>query len=530
MVHPGYRKRTIVLLLALLLVRFWFGQTFELSGQEAYLWLQGHGTNLSPAYWERGPLVPLLIRIGTEFFGDTELGVRWLASVICCSTGFILFYLARHWFNARAAFWTVVLFVVIPMFAWKLSFMTEAAASIGLMALAMFAFDLAIERDRGWWWLLGGAACGLALLVALANAWWIVGVVFYFAGMHGRRARIREGWLGATLIFTTLFLAPLVWWWRGPQVADVAHTRILNAWPLSHGFSFNQGFHFIGLEIFYLSPLFFVLLLFVLWQLGYQLWENPRYRLLLCLSVPGLVWQNFTAFFHEGRFDLVPALFLPLLLIAGCYMAGLTVANRLAQIAALVVIVCATAQSLIGLNPYYFAPKTDGKGYELLRTRSGENVTGIYPGKRHTSWRNLADAIQSLQQDQGVGATLLITDTPETASALSFYLPHNPFVYVEAKPKVITHFDFWPGYAQSASPNDSALYIAHTTNPAHPADPPSPDIVKNFATVTPIPDPPLPDADKSWYVWNCQNFIGSGNQPPGEVQTNPMRDSDALPK
>ena len=82
--------------------------------------------------------------------------------------------------NARAAFWTVVLFIIVPMYAWKLSFMTEAAASIGLMALAMFAFSLAIEKDRGWWWLLGGGACGLALLVALPNAWWVVGLVILF--------------------------------------------------------------------------------------------------------------------------------------------------------------------------------------------------------------------------------------------------------------------------------------------------------------------------------------------------------------
>src|SRR5258708_37486892 len=104
MVHPGYRKRTIFLLVALLLVRFWFGQTFELSGQEAYLWLQGHGTNLSPAYWERGPFVPCLIRVGTAFFGDTELGVRWPAAVICFMTAFVFSSLPRHSFNPRAPF------------------------------------------------------------------------------------------------------------------------------------------------------------------------------------------------------------------------------------------------------------------------------------------------------------------------------------------------------------------------------------------------------------------------------------------
>ena len=48
MVNPGYRKRTIFLLVALLVVRFWFGQTFEFSGQEAYLWLQGHGEHHQP--------------------------------------------------------------------------------------------------------------------------------------------------------------------------------------------------------------------------------------------------------------------------------------------------------------------------------------------------------------------------------------------------------------------------------------------------------------------------------------------------
>jgi 4-amino-4-deoxy-L-arabinose transferase-like glycosyltransferase len=526
MVHPGYRKRTIFLLIALLLVRFWFGQTFELSGQEAYLWLQGHGTNLSPAYWERGPLVPLLIRIGTAFFGDTELGVRWLAAVICCCSGFILFYLARHWFDARAAFWTVVLFIVLPIYAWKFSFMTEAAASTGLMALAMFAFSLAIENGRGRWWLLGGTACGLGLLVELGNGWWIIGLLLYFATNSARQVRLREGWLWGTIIFASLFLIPLIWWWRGPQVADVAHTRILNAWPLSHGFSLDQGFHFLGLELFYLCPLFVILIIFVLFRLGPQIWADPRFGMLISLALPGLIWRNFAAFFHEGHFELVPALFLPLILLAGCYMAGLTAINRIAEWTALAVLIVAAAQSLIGLNPFYIE---DHSGH-IRRTQSGEGLIGFETSKRHISWRNLADAVQGLQRDQGVGATLIITDTPETASALSFYLPHNPFVYVESKEKVITHFDFWPGYAQSASPNDSALFISHSTSPDRPADPPSADIVRNFASVSLIDDPPLPDFDKSWDIWNCQNFIGSGGQSNGDAPTTPMRDSDALPK
>jgi 4-amino-4-deoxy-L-arabinose transferase-like glycosyltransferase len=522
MVHPGYRKRTIFLLIALLLVRFWFGQTFELSGKEAYLWLQGHGTNLSPAYWERGPMVPLLIRIGTGFFGDTELGVRWLAAVICCCTGFVLFYLARHWFNARAAFWTVVLFILIPMYAWKFSFMTEAAVSTGLMALTLLAFCRAIEDDKVWWWLLGGAACGLALLVALPNAWWMVGLLLYFLVSPVRRSRIWEPLLWSTVVFTCLFSVPLLWWWHGSQVDDVRKARLINDWPLSHSLSLNQGFHFIWTEIFYLSPLFFIGLVILCWRLGRQLWEDPRYGLLVCLAVPGLLWQNFSGFFHRGHFELTAPLFLPLVLLAGCYSSRLTNIDRRSRWAFAAILIFAGAQSLAGLNPFYFAPNLDGKGYTLHRTESGENVTGFYASKRQISWRILADQLVRLQQDQG--ATLIITDLPTTASALSFYLPHNPFIYVESPPDVITHFDFWPHYDESASPNDSALYV--TLSNDHPPD----DVIKNFASVTALDDPPPSTGfDKEWNIWSCQRFIGSGGTSSAN-QAPPMHESEALPK
>ena len=256
--------------------------------------------------------------------------------------------------------------------------------------------------------------------------------------------------------------------------------------------------------------------------------RDSKYSLLVCLAVPGLIWQNLVAFFHEGRFELVPALFLPLVLLAGCYMAHVTASNRRLGWIALAVLICAGVQSLAGLNPFYFAGKADGRGYQLRRTQNGENVTGFYTAKRQVSWRNLADAVQSLQRD--LGATLIITDSPETASALSFYLPHNPFVYVEDKPDVITHFDFWPGYDQSASPNDSALFIGHSTRGSDQADPPSDEVKKDFVSVTREEDPPLPGFDKSWDIWNCQNFVGSGSQTAGEVQTSPMHESDALPK
>jgi hypothetical protein len=223
----------------------------------------------------------------------------------------------------------------------------------------------------------------------------------------------------------------------------------------------------------------------------------------------------------------MPALFLPLVLLVGCQMGRLTVGHSRAAWLAGIVLACALLQTLSGLSPFIFVPKPDGSGYALKRSLSGDNVASYFSRSRPVSWRNLAEAVRDMQADQG--ATLLITDTPQTAAALSFYLPHNPLVYVEARPGVITQFDFWNGYTQNASPNDSALYIARSTNPDHPADPPSEETAENFAHVEPLDDPPLPEFDKTWDVWICQNFIGSGEQSASDAPARPMHDSESLP-
>jgi hypothetical protein len=173
------------------------------------------------------------------------------------------------------------------------------------------------------------------------------------------------------------------------------------------------------------------------------------------------------------------------------------------------------------LNPLYLT-RDEGRGWQVKRLTSGENVTSFRPSQRQISWRNLADQMAQLQRE--VGANLIIADSPGVASALSFYLPHNPAIYIEEKPDEVTQFDFWPHYNEAASPNDSALFITRSTDTQPPAD-----LVKNFASVTPLADMPLPDFDKGWNMWNCQRFIGD-SQPAGATEASPMHESDALPK
>ncbi len=219
------------------------------------------------------------------------------------------------------------------------------------------------------------------------------------------------------------------------------------------------------------------------------------------------------------------------MLLAGCYMAQpcrASIAN--ARWVAGIVLVCARLQSLAGLNPFYFVPKPDGHGYVLKRhakRRKRDRLLRRASGRSRgaTSPRPCS----SLQRDQG--ATLIITDSPETASALSFYLPHNPLVYVEDKPDMITHFDFWTGYTQ--------IGLAQRFGALHqpfdrPESPGRSAITGNRRKISPpsqpVEDPPLARFRQVVGHLELPEFHRLGQPPATEGQPSPMHESDSLTK
>ena len=520
MPSPGYRKRTIILLIALLLIRFWFGQTFELTGPEAFLWLKSHGNNLAESYWEAGPLVPWLIRLGTLFFGDTEMGVRWLAAVIYSSAGFVLFFLARHWFGARSAFWAVLLFTILPIYAWTLSFMTEATASLGLMSLAVLGYQGAVEKNAWWSWVLGAVVSGLALLVAGANVLWLAGLVLAFIVTPEFRSKLRSPWLYGMLVISLLFFLPVILWWTSAQVADERLRKLFNILPLTHDFSLGRGLLFIGVELITLGPIFLVLLANVLRMQSGR--GHEKWGFLIWLPVPGLIWEHFLAFFQEARGELLPALYFPWIILSGSALGSIWFRRTeltehpdkkqpFMRLAALALMLITAGESLMGLNPFYHL-----SDWTFSRISPGKNSVSFLMDPSPVAWRDLASEVHYLQKENG--ASLVITATPQAASALSFYLPNNPAVYMLSNGKDLTQFDFWQPYTDSATAGDSFILVTQD-------DPPD-DLKKHFAAVVPATDEPLPDSVAGWHFFKCVSFIqntdGASNGPPRNSDSEPL--------
>lgn len=499
----GYRKRTTLLLFFLLLLRFWLGQTFELSGHEAYLWLLGHGANLDWGYWNSGVLVPWLIRVGTLFFGNTEMGVRWIAAVIYSCSGFVIFWCARRWFNPVSAFWTTVIFIVTPIYTWKLLLMTEATASLGLMALALLAYREAVNTNKWSWYVASGLVSGLAIHVSWLNLAWPLGLLLYYFIDPVRRKQLRELQHWVMPLTVAVVSIPIFLWYQRPEVEGL---KQLHPLPVdgAHSFSLMAGLAFAGRQIWLLSPAFFVGMLMALYYAGAVTFRHRRYALFLCLCLPGLILQFLASFFHAENAELMPSLYLPALFLAGNLWASFSQNDARWRRVGIGLLVLAGLQSLAGLIP-------------AANARLGMG-SGLYPPY---SYHDLADEMNRRMQERG--ATVVVADDPETASALTFYLPRQQLAYVIARHGVRSQFDFWPNYDDFSG--YSFILVTGGDRPA------PENFTHEFDQVEAIADVQIPRSEAAgWRLYYCENFRGHTENAFKPMPADSSEGSTPLPK
>lgn len=146
--------------------------------------------------WQQalGPVLPLLVKLGTSIFGVNSFGVRCLAPLLMLAASWLLWKVARGVFDSTTASWTLVIFQVTPAVNLAAVTMTQTTLGIVSSAALLAALRHALHRDRRHhlqWWLLG-ASLALAILVD-----WRLGMlaVSCAAGMaltqRGRRALLK---------------------------------------------------------------------------------------------------------------------------------------------------------------------------------------------------------------------------------------------------------------------------------------------------------------------------------------------------
>ena len=189
----------IALLAGLALLRLAAAAFVPLTEDEAYyrLWAQ----HLSLGYYDHPPMIAWWIRAGTMLVGDSALGVRLLPALANLVSTAIVFDLARRLADSKTGLAAALLYnCTLTIGAAAALAVPDVPAGL-FWAAALWALVRAAQEGRARWWLLAGAAAGLATLSKYSAIFLAPGVVLWLAVTpNGRRQLLKPWpWLAAVI-------------------------------------------------------------------------------------------------------------------------------------------------------------------------------------------------------------------------------------------------------------------------------------------------------------------------------------------
>jgi len=215
---------TLVLIVITFFIRLWIAAYTGLGIGESYYFRGALNFNLS--YFDQPPLFFWLSNFSIKLFGLNNLGLRFPAVLLFAGTSWMLFLLAKRFFNPQAGFWAVVVMNLSAVFTVAIAcwFQPDAPLMFFWLASAYVMVQIMFDPEHGkpgvnyhtkkiyLLWILVGLLMGLATLSKYHVIFLFAGV-FLFVGTN----KNQRHWLAhpgpyiAILISFLLALPVLLW-------------------------------------------------------------------------------------------------------------------------------------------------------------------------------------------------------------------------------------------------------------------------------------------------------------------------------
>ena len=201
---------TISVLTYVLMLKLIFMGCVNLIPEEAYYW--NYAQRLDWGYLDHPPMVAWLIWISTSLFGKSELSVRLPAYVCWIIAAIFMFRLTLNLYDRPAAFRTILLLAVLPIYFGLGFFMTPDAPLYAAWAGCLYFLERALiaQNRRAWWGV--GTCVGLGMLSKYTIALLGLGaLMFLLIDRRSRRWLFRpEPYIAA--IASVIIFSPVIFW------------------------------------------------------------------------------------------------------------------------------------------------------------------------------------------------------------------------------------------------------------------------------------------------------------------------------
>lgn len=434
----------VLLIKALLMGIFIHFDIIGLGPDEAQYWTWSH--DLDWGYYSKPPGIAWQIWLGTQLFGNTELGVRAVSILIAAALSLGCYFLALACKTTRhTAFWAGIVMALCPLGLLSSLFAITDGGMVLCWTLASIVVATALANHTSPSYCL----LGMILMVGALFKWpiylfWLLPLIF----IPFYRFLWSKNIFGGILI-SLLGLLPSVYWNSSHDWVTFRHVFATVAGEPSKTLFKGNFFDFLASQAALLSPLFFILLLLAFVFLFRRRKAVPP-PLLFCGATSFLILALFLlmALFQKMQGNWCTFAYPTAIVFLSWYTLEKLPRGRLWMTISLVVSIL--------LSLFAFAiPYLESHSIRIFR----EVPYRMNPFRHNLGWQNMGKALEQIGYDPS--KEFLFGDKYQMTSLLSFYAPGQKRAYfLNLQGSRLNQFSFWPSMTQEQKGKTGYFVIA----------------------------------------------------------------------
>jgi len=231
-----YEAAVAVTILVLVAVRLVCAALTPLSFDESLYWLWSK--HIAGGYYDHPPVNPILIRLGTELFGNTEFGVRVFNVLLALPASWAIWRSGAILFDDERVGATAALYfnLTLVMAAGSL-LSTPDNAVVATTALLLFTLAKLYATGRGAWWLAIGVVFGIGMLSKYTTIFFAVSMLAWLLLVPRERKWLFTPWPWIAGVIALVVFSPTLIWNAEHHWASVLYQYnrlVVHEWSLRY--------------------------------------------------------------------------------------------------------------------------------------------------------------------------------------------------------------------------------------------------------------------------------------------------------
>jgi 4-amino-4-deoxy-L-arabinose transferase-like glycosyltransferase len=267
-----------IFLAAATILRIALSSLFPLSADESYYWLWAK--HLDWSYVDHPPMVAVINYL-TTWGRENLFMLRLGANLLVLSTSILLYLLGKKYFNEKVAFFSALLFQLIPhyLIIWLTMFVELPLALFWTASLFVLLAIIKSKNSNGWYLLAIFIGLGYLSKYTMFLFWPCLALFFLLSPEDRFWLKRKEPYL--TFVLSALFFLPVIYW--NMQHAWISFT-FHGGKATAHAFGANF-LPFIADQLVHFTP-FLLFSLYAVFKSALR--RDQSSRLLFCFSAPVL--------------------------------------------------------------------------------------------------------------------------------------------------------------------------------------------------------------------------------------------------